>query len=51
MLQAWSKAAALKTKMDAIRSAVKLNPTVVPQFQDKSAWQTFHDFHSPGSRP
>jgi hypothetical protein len=43
MLQAWSKAAALKTNTDAIRSAIELNPTVVPQFEDKSAWQTFRD--------
>jgi hypothetical protein len=43
MLQAWSKAAALKTNTDAIRSAVELNPTLIPQFEDKSAWQTFRD--------
>jgi hypothetical protein len=43
MLQAWTKAAALKTNTDAIRSAVELNPTVVPQFEDKSASQTFCD--------
>jgi hypothetical protein len=43
MLQAWSKEAALKTNTDAIRSAVELNPTIVPQFEDKSAWQTFRD--------
>jgi hypothetical protein len=43
MLQAWSEAAALKTNTDAICSAVELNPTVVLQFKDKSAWQTFRD--------
>jgi hypothetical protein len=43
MLQAWSKAAALKTNTDAICSSVELNPTLIPQFEDKSAWQTFCD--------
>jgi hypothetical protein len=41
MLQAWAKAAALKTNTDAIRSAIELKPSVIPQFEDKSVWQTF----------
>jgi hypothetical protein len=43
MLQTWIKAAALRTNIDAIHSAVELNPTLIPQFEDKSAWQTFRN--------
>lgn len=43
MIQAWAKAAALKTTSDAVRSAIELKPTRLSQFEDRTAFQVFRD--------
>ena len=43
MLQAWAKAACLKTGTPAIRSSIELNPKRLPQFEDNLAHQVSSD--------
>ena len=43
MIQAWAKAAALKTGTDAVRSAIELRPRLIPQFEDNLAHQMASD--------
>ena len=43
MIQAWAKAACLKTSSLTIRSAIELSPTILPQFADPIAYQKYRD--------